>query len=729
MFVISGIPADLSRKTYQKNLIFLDEKAYQDMVQSYFGQGLTQESFSTLDDHGQKNRRYYKAQGIPLKELLGKACAGNYALEEPLTFKDRQGHRALISNLGLPRYFYDKQGNILKQVEPLLAYKWEYSLEDDFSALKEGPAQIPYPVIMFGQREPEDNNKCSFVKDVCSITRGESGPDLSLSLKEGAQRCFKVAELMLMGHKQRSFMVNGQKISCFGVDLKTFFQGAGCALNESGEYLSLKFKPNPNTSICEQKIKLEREALNDYFLAWYSYNETLKKEVSNQTGLRLYGHNLDIPNLSGIIFEPGKKEFSEALYPKKPSTKVKEIISASFYICVKNKQEKLFYYFSADELVSKYPLASKEYLYNNHGLAKATACKGVLLTDILKSLCDTAGNSLALSDSWKLQYLEEDAFHTNNPTYIHTLGEVARVKTPVLTFQIQEKYLEPDIYHHNDDAYKNIEGLCVYCWAGSAGEAVIKKVLGFFISREGEALAPAGYTLMAKNKGGKTLFSKTVKGALPGMQMAVMAPQVPGCHLDKEAPVKLIQAGDPDKQIINFRYKETAFFKLIHKDGAVEEIKLSRLIQKNQLIPGLDRVISMVEEGKAVCLTDENTSFIKGKLIMPESSGNIYLDKRSCTSGTLPYGFGGLCLCRYYGCYLRDLLDDPRLRFKLDEAVDLDGVKAEDCFVAYMQTESKGIPFNTSDKKRRSSLYQQPKLINCLSGRVLAANFKQIIFI
>ncbi|MEG1800072.1 MAG: hypothetical protein RR214_07800, partial [Synergistaceae bacterium] len=402
-------------------------------------------------------------------------------------------------------------------------------------------------------------------------------------------------------------------------------------------------------------------------------------------------------NITVLEFISGKTKI-KSLPEKKPALCTEDCAGTSFYCCVEHGGEFLYYYFGYDEIKARYPIYEADFSYDDHTVAKVVRGRGALLSDIIDSLRGKNGEHLLLPDTYQVQYMEEDAYHTDIPTYIDKISDVRGLCRPMLAFEKKESYICPDRYHSNDEVYASLETAFIYRSAVSANEAAVKSVMGVVIRAKAQRIAPEGYTLRALARGKTTelISEKKVKGVLPGMCSWVKAPKL--ARYKTLLPDGVSVVISPDK-IVSFNYEELPLLTVRHK-GLSKEIYLSDHKKFIKTIPeSLEYVKKLVVTGDACLLTDSDET-------IETPRRNLYIDTREITDSTRPFGYDNLLLHRYEGIFVEELQKSAGTDGEVCALYDRDGrhisvpENLSDCFLAYRHTRSKGVPHNTSLLKR-----------------------------
>lgn len=739
------------KKTYGGRTFWLDNAETEALLKGKqfaetWGNCWLKAGYSAFENHGLPSFRYYAAEGLSVKKLLAAAGLEKGEIQNltSLTFKSENGYSAVLEGLYNNRkHFYTEAGNLVDEVEPMLAYYRAMKTCDTAGAAITKQERFIYPTLMFGQKNRDDTNNCSFVKNVQKIILGRESEQAALQIFDSKRlyKTYTVADIIIMGAEKRLYKLNGQSLYCYGIDFADFLAKANI---EPETEISFDIALEGCRYTCKQRLKTASIRRGQYLLTYYSEDAVTGRAIPNETELKLYMPNSVISNLVALNFNehralqlvpmPASKQ-------KKPFASMAEVLASCFYICVKTDNSCLYYYFSLEELKENYPLINSKYNYNDHTVEKAVSCNGVMLTNLIESLVDSNGAALALPEAWQLQFVEEDAYHTNIKTYIDTIGEAAKLRYPILAYEIKESYAKPSKYNVDDEAYKKPESFFIYRTADSANEAVVKNIMGIVISENGNAFAEGGYTVVAKVKqNGSEVMCKTVKGAMQGMYVAVNAPELTAYKLAEAEKVKLVQAGEPAANTVEFVYEELPYLSIFTANRAfAKQLNISHFMEQACQIPNnLASVKKLVQTGEAVYVTDENCHPVTGELKVHEATRNLYIDRRKIAADTSPFGYGNLILYRYNGMFidtLAGLLGTDNKKALLKNSVghvwevDLAADAAQNCFIAYMHSQSKGTPNNTSNRKRRQKLYEKPKLINAFNGEVLMEELTEIEFL
>ena len=106
---------------------------------------------------------------------------------------------------------------------------------------------------------------------------------------------------------------------------------------------------------------------------------------------------------------------------------------------------------------------------------------------------------------------------------------------------------------------------------------------------------------------------------------------------------------------------------------------------------------------------------------------SLCIDERTFAGGTSPYGYRRYLLYyRYEGWRLSDVarrlgIGGSRFRAYLAEGGTVDIEKPEERFVAFRRTESKGVPYNTAEYKRKTKEFRRPALVSIYDGCIICS--------
>lgn len=153
--------------------------------------------------------------------------------------------------------------------------------------------------------------------------------------------------------------------------------------------------------------------------------------------------------------------------------------------------------------------------------------------------------------------------------------------------------------------------------------------------------------------------------------------------------------------------------------GGAVELFAGKMPGAETIPPSRESVAALALSGDAAVLTGRD-----GECGEPKRS--LYIDERTFAGGTSPYGYGRYLLYRYEGWRLSDVakrlgIVGSRFRACLAEGGVVDIEEPEECFVAFRRTESKGVPYNTAEYKRKAKEFRRPALISIYDGRVICS--------
>ncbi len=610
------------------------------------------------------------------------------------------------------RYFFDENGH--RNETPAIIALESMRITADGTTIASKARKI-YPKLFFGQREREEINQCSFVHGLCGIQPVDLPPAFTLYLGQRQWISLSLADLIMKGCECRVYEGgSGEYHRCYGIDLYTLLAGYGVDAGLSPVYAK---------DAAGKQTKLALVEKGRYILAWYSVYETKKTAIENSTDLKLYGDGIVLDDFVSLHLSP-RISSSGPLPVKKPWGTEAEISSASFYCAVEREGQRYYYYFSQEEMRDRYALSEVSYQYDDHQVQKIVNCRGLLLSDMMDSLCDETGKRLALPDNWQIQYLEEDAYHTDTPTYIDRLSDLRGYNRALLAFEKKECFACSDRYHENEKTFRSLELPSVYRNAMSANEAAVKGVMGVMVREWASILAPEGYKLVLLNEddGGSVIKEAAVRGALDGMRIGVRPPYIARFEA-ADAGGCVLNIGEG--AAVRFLYREKGFVD-VSEHGIRRTVYASKLKVGLTVIPeSLEEVEALVLFGDAAILSDDSRAVVQPRR-------NLFIDKRGITDKTTPFGYGNLVMYRYEGWSLSDFFRQLDISCTECVAVNAAGMKMqirgiEDCFVSFRHSESKGVPYNTAVYKRRKREYARPRLINRYDGDIIIDDVVEFI--
>ena len=141
------------------------------------------------------------------------------------------------------------------------------------------------------------------------------------------------------------------------------------------------------------------------------------------------------------------------------------------------------------------------------------------------------------------------------------------------------------------------------------------------------------------------------------MYVAVNAPELTAYKLAEAEKVKLVQAGEPAANTVEFVYEELPYLSIFTANRAfAKQLNISHFMEQACQIPNnLASVKKLVQTGEAVYVTDENCHPVTGELKVHEATRNLYIDRRKIAADTSPFGYGNLILYRYNGMFIDTL--------------------------------------------------------------------------
>ncbi len=712
----SGMGEEGSIHTYSKRLFMIGGRELFSLAgkkenDARWGRCWRWRKYSAREDHGMVAEHNYLAGGLDLKRLLDFAGLSEEEKCGRLVFA-ASNYMAVVDHPLSGRYFFDKNGH--KDETPAIIALESMQITAGGTTIASKARKI-YPKLFFGQRDREEINQCSFVHGLCRIQPVDLPPAFTLYLGQRLWISLSLADLIVKGCERRIYDGgSGGSHICYGIDLYTLLVSYGIDTDLSQVYAK---------DAAGKRTQLGPVEKGRYLLTWYSAYETKEAVIENYTDLKLYGDGIILDDFISLHMPP-RISSGGPLPVKMPWGTEAEISSASFYCAVEREDQRYYYYFSQEEMRNRYALSEVRYQYDDHQVEKIVNCRGLLLSDMMDSLCDETGKRLALPEDWQIQYMEEDAYHTDTPTYIDRLSDLRGYNRALLAFEKKECFVRPDRYHENEGTFRSLELPSVYRNAMSANEAAVKGVMGVIIRERASTLAPKGYKLILLNEGddGSVIKEAAVRGALDGMRIGVRPP----CLARFEAvdvSGRVLNVGE--NAAVRFLYREKGFVD-VSAQGICRTVYASKLKRYCTVIPeSLGEVESLVLSGDALILSDDRD-------VISRPKRNLFIDKRGIADKTTPFGYGNLVMYRYEGWYLEDFLKQLGITCMECTAVDKAGVKVRlsetgDCFVAFRHSESKGVPYNTAVYKRRTTEYACPRLVSVYDGDTIMKDVTELI--
>lgn len=438
-------------------------------------------------------------------------------------------------------------------------------------------------------------------------------------------------------------------------------------------------------------------------------------------------------------------------YEKLPGGTNAQIADSVLYIAVNDGEngagDRLYYYFSLDELKSKYGVETRDFDYTNHTVATVTSAHGFSLTKLIDSLVGLYGDPLPIDDTWKIQYLEDDAYHSV-AAYTDTIEAARDTTKPMLTFEIKETFQTPTKYNVNDTTYRWAENLYpeylrVYRQTDAANSSVMKMMMGIAVSPDGLAYNAdtagqykltgtdeLGNQVVMDNKGNP---GRVVKGAFAGMKYGVYAPTVPAYIADESSQVVTVEPAATSTQSVDFTY--TANDYLVVKNwgtGALNtftQYEMANHASKEQIPASLEEVQGLVASGEAAEVKEDSIDPVTAEFTIPLPTRLLFVDTRVTPNA---YGYTDLNLYRYKGATPGVFVGASAAAKNL-VATSTTGAKklytgaaAASCFVAYQDSHSKACPNNTPESKRFTWIYANPRLVSEYNGEVLVPSLARV---
>ena len=667
--------------------------------------------FSALEDHGIVTKYLYEAEGLDLEAILTRAGYSEEEIHGDIQFAANH-FKVVVNNPTGGRFCFDNDKPVSKA--PALLSLNNARIAGNGQRQPSNRASS-YLRLLFGQQTAEEINKCSFVNHLRMVQRRNQKPAIKI-YKNKALWCEPtLADILMFEQREIHTDIDGKTVRLLGTALSPLLERY--ELSDTNEYTFADNKGN--------KISVLNKDADNCLLVWYSEDEK-QRPFTNETDLKLFAQNTLYDNIASLEadLEAACGERS-ALPLKMPHTGEESLEGSVFYCCVTANGSSAYYYFGKKEIFTGYTIQEDKFSYNDHAVNKTVHCRGVLLSDLIDSLCDAEGTPLRLPGGYKIQYLEEDAYHTDTPTYIDTLSEIRGICRPMLVFDKKESFPHPDDYHQDDETFKPLPLPFVYRAAVSANEAVVKGVMGISVQEKATRLAPEGYKLNLFSVKGDTrelIAKKNIKGAMAGMSFCVRAPKL--TRYETLSP-KNVTLTISEKPTVDFCYKEISVLQICCR-GQVHDFYIGEHKELLQIIPPSREYVEELLANNDGCLLGDDDSLIE------TPKRNLYIDGREIADNTAPFGYDNLLLHRYEGFRLNEITHRLCPEAKAAEIRNTDGklialpTNTDDCFIAFRHTESKGVPYNTAIFKRVTKEYPLFKLISSYDGTIICEDITQI---
>lgn len=433
-------------------------------------------------------------------------------------------------------------------------------------------------------------------------------------------------------------------------------------------------------------------------------------------------------------------------YEKLPGGTNAQIAQSVLYVAVNEGPngtgERLYYYFTLDELKDRYGVETRDFDYTNHTVGTTTSAHGFSITKLIDSLVDWYGDPLPVDDAWSIQYLEDDAYHATGLAYIDTIDAARDTTKPMLTFEIKETYTTPTKYNVNDAVYEWAENLYpeylrVYRQTDSANSSVMKMMMGIAVSPDGNAYNPdtAGkYALTGVDPLGNPIVldskgkpGRTVLGALAGMKYGVHAPTVAAYTPTEQSQIITVDPAATSTQAVEFSYTPDVYLTVRNwTTGAsttLTEYDIAHAASARQIPESLAYVQGLIGSGEAAAVDASSMDPTTFEFTIPIPARKLFVDTRVDPNA---YGYTDLNLFRYGGASAGDLAGVASgdvtnvVATSGDGALTLyKGDAARSCFIAFQDSHSKSCPNNTAEGKRFTWVYARARLIDEYDGDVL----------
>lgn len=668
--------------------------------------------FSALEDHGIVTKYLYEAEGLDLESILKRAGLSEEEIHGNIQFAANH-FKVVVNNPTGSRFYFGNDNKPASKAPALLALNNSRVTNGEQERItRRAPSS---PRLLFGQQTPEEINKCSFVNQLRMIQCRNQKPAIKIYKNEALWCEPTLADILMFEQREITTEINGKTQRLLGTALSQLLERY-----ELAGLIEYTFADNNG-----KKITVLNKDIDNYLLVWYSEDEQ-RLPFTNETDLKLLSPNTIYDNISSLKTElktiSGERQ---ELPAKKPHQNQDNLEDSVFYCCVTVNGSAAYYYFNHKEILGTYTIQEDKFSYNDHAVNKTVHCRGVLLSDLIDSLCNAEGIPLHLPGGCQIQYLEEDAYHTDTPTYIDKLSEVRGICRPMLVFDKKESFPHPDNYHQDDETFKPLPLPFVYRAAVSANEAVVKGVMGISVQEKATKLAPDGYKLnlfSIKGEKHQLIAKKNIKGTVEGMNFCVRAPKLTRYEALYPKNITLIISGKPT---IDFYYKELSVLQISYR-GQTHNFYIGNNEERLKVIPESREYVEKLLADHDACLLNDDDTLIE------TPKRNLYIDGREIADNTAPFGYDNLLLRRYEGFSLNDIKNFLCAEAKTADVYNANGeiisllANNEDNFLAFRHTESKGVPYNTAIFKRVVKEYPLFKLISSYDGAILSEDITKI---
>lgn len=273
--------------------------------------------FSAYEDHGTPVTHYRYVEGIDLQKVLlklGLSTADINNLSSKVeSNKNSVGRRyaVVVPNFAADsRVYFPSDGSASTSVPPVLSFyeTAQAGIEDWTTPVKLNDANfIPYPTLIYGQKDETEHNNCNCVKGVQKLTIGAPDTALGISIDGKKKSAIDLGEIVLMGryHTEYSYIKDGVTIThqVDGVPLSKLLEENGISVTNADAELTFSVldsgtKPTPWTGRIVKGLEIDR-----CFVAYAA--EDAAGAITDNTPLRVYcpgefGNQVLIRNVAAL---------------------------------------------------------------------------------------------------------------------------------------------------------------------------------------------------------------------------------------------------------------------------------------------------------------------------------------------------------------------------------------------------------------------------------------------
>lgn len=264
--------------------------------------------YSYCENHGAPVYGFAVGSGVALRQMLLAAGLddGQIAALDRVTVTSGSDGYSVTFDPRQPRYVFLTPAAVSgDSVDPLLAL-----YVDEAATLDDLPAEATTPVaaftkFLYGQLEPSESTKCSFVSGANSVSLPTASPAFTVDAPDAysddptvrQKSHFTLAALVTKGNDRRTYQVGGATAVGHGLDLKALLDEARGRICPQDKLFVVT-----SGGTVDPGLNVAAITTGAYLLAYYSEDANGAK-VANGTQTMIYGDGVAIADVLAVKIE------------------------------------------------------------------------------------------------------------------------------------------------------------------------------------------------------------------------------------------------------------------------------------------------------------------------------------------------------------------------------------------------------------------------------------------